>query len=105
MQKLIRTCSEFTFLTLFIVFNLLHIMHQLCFLYMLNYPVMYSLSERERERARESESERESERVAVNMQGTVYLSQIENSSYHQDDSIFFMIARCDAVENYMLFGL
>ena len=39
-----------------IVFSLLYIisttidyMHQLCFLYMLNYPVIYSLAERERE--------------------------------------------------------
>ena len=35
---------------------------------MLNYPVMYLLSER----------------AAVNMQGTVYLSKIENSSYYQE---------------------
>ena len=57
---------------------------------MLNYPVMYSLSERER--------------AAVNMQGTVYLSKIENSFYHQGFvDVFFMIVRCDAVENYMFF--
>ena len=41
-------------------------------LYVLNYTVMCSLSERER--------------TAVNMQGTVsvYLSKIEHSSYHQE---------------------
>ena len=33
-------------------------MHQLCFLYMLNYPAVYSLSEKQR--------------VAVNMQGIVF---------------------------------
>ena len=63
----------------FIVFSMLYIIsttidytHQLCFLYMLSYPVIYSLSERER--------------VEVNMQGTVFtLSKIENrSSYHQE---------------------
>ena len=42
-------------------------MHQLCFIYMLNYPVIYSLSAVR-------------ERVAVNVQGTVYQSKIENSS-------------------------
>ena len=43
-------------LTLIIVFSMLHIisttidyMHKLCFLYMQNYPVIYSLSEIERE--------------------------------------------------------
>ena len=41
-------------------------MYQLCFLYMLNYPVIYLLSERKAE---------------VNMQGiVVYLSKIENGS-------------------------
>ena len=35
-------------------------MHQLCFLYMLNYPAVYSLSEREG--------------VAAHMQGTVFTS-------------------------------
>ena len=45
--------------------------------YILNYPHIYSRFERERERGRE---ERERGREAVSMQGTVYLSKIENSS-------------------------
>ena len=47
-------------------------MYQFCFLYMLHYPVMYSLSERER--------------VAVNMQGTVFtLARLQIvPSYHQE---------------------
>ena len=47
-------------------------MHQLCFLYMLNYPAVYSLSERKR--------------AAAHMQGTVFTiyRKIENSSYYQE---------------------
>ena len=53
-----------TFTTLYCFqFSLYHDLHQLCFLYMLYYPVMYYLSE--------------SKRVAVNMQGTVFVSKIE----------------------------
>ena len=51
-------------------------MHQLCFLYMLNYLVMYSLSEREREGERESGSK--------HARTCVYLSRIETSFYHQE---------------------
>ena len=68
MQKLTRICQMIVaLLTLSIVFSMLYIirttidyMHQLRILYMLHYPVMHSLSKRERER------------VAVNMQGTVF---------------------------------
>ena len=61
-------CVDFSFM-----FLCMHIdcMHKLWFLYMLNYPVIYSLSERERE-------------SGSSMQGTVYLSKIENSSCHQN---------------------
>ena len=45
-------------LTLFIVFRLLYIISCISYAFYVNYPVMYSLSERER--------------VAVNMQGTVF---------------------------------
>ena len=46
-------------------------MHRLFLLYMLNYPVMYSLQERER--------------ATVNKQGNMFtLARFENSSYHQD---------------------
>ena len=62
MQKLAITCSSdslHTFNTfVFSVFYIISI-HQLCFLYMLNHPVL--LFARERERA------------AVNMQGTVFI--------------------------------
>ena len=46
---------------------------------MLNYPVIYSLSEREREKERE-------ERECVNMQGTVFtLARLKTVlSYHQE---------------------
>ena len=49
-------------------------MHELLFLYILNYPVIYLLSEREianKERAQERE------RAAAHMQRTVYISKIE----------------------------
>ena len=78
MQKLTIICSviNFALLTLFIIFSTLNIisttigyMSQLSFLYMLNYPVVYSLPEK---------------RVAAHMQGTVYPSKIKNSSYCQE---------------------
>ena len=57
---------------MYIISTTIDYMHQLCFLYMLNYPVIYSLSERER--------------VEVNMQGIVFT--LERSkivpSYHQE---------------------
>ena len=55
---------------------------------MLNYPVMYSLSER----------------VAVNIQGTVITLarlKIVPPIKNLICSVFFMIVRSDAVENYM----
>ena len=60
MQKLRRTCCSDGFhLNMFNVFSLLSLLvASVMLLYMLNYPVMYSLSERER--------------AAVNMQGTVF---------------------------------
>ena len=48
-------------------------LYQFCFLYMLHYPVIYSLSERKRERETGSKHAR----------NCVYLSKIEISSYHQ----------------------
>ena len=45
-------------------------MHQLCFLYMLNYPAVYSLSERQS--------------GFTHARNCVYLSKIENSSYYQE---------------------
>ena len=74
MQKLTRTCSSdsFALLTLFIVFGVLYIinMHQSLFLYVLNYPDMHSLSEKES--------------GCTHTGNCVYLSKIENSSYHQE---------------------
>ena len=59
----------FPFKTL--VFSLLYIMlHQLCFLYMLNYPVTYFMSE--------------GESGSKHGVDCAYLSKIENSSYHQE---------------------
>ena len=57
---------------------------------MLNYPVMYTLSERERE--------------AVNMHGTVFTLarfKIVPTIKNLIVDVLFMIVRCDAVENYM----
>ena len=63
----------FSLLTLFFVFSMLYIisttidyLHQLCFLYMLNYPVIYSPSKKE-----------SGSKHAIN---SVYLSKTENSS-------------------------
>ena len=50
MQKLRRICCSGSFHFNTVSCFLFALYHQLCFLYMLNYPVMYSLSERERER-------------------------------------------------------
>ena len=62
MPKLTRICSRDSLrFGHIIVFNMLYIntyMHQLCFLYMLNYVVIYLLPERER--------------VTVNVQGIVF---------------------------------
>ncbi len=65
---------EFALLTLFIVFGMLNIisttidyMHQLCFLYMLHYPVIYSPSE--------------SDSGSKHARNCIYLSKRENSSY------------------------
>ena len=88
MQRLTRTCSRDSLQFLhFIIFSLLYIisMHQLCFLYMLNYLCSFLLQqikcwfqERKKEKRKKklknalSERERERERAAVSMLGTVF---------------------------------
>ena len=55
---------------LYYIITTIDCMHQLCSLYMLNYSVIYSLSER-----------LSGSKYAMHC---VYLSKIENSSYHQE---------------------
>ena len=54
----------------YIISTTIDYMYQLCFLYMLNYSVIYSLSEREIGRKHE--------------RNCVYLRKIENCSYNQE---------------------
>ena len=84
MQKLRRICC-------IIVFTMLYIINCIIsFLYILNYPAMYSLSERER--------------FSLNMQGTMFTSailKIVPTIKNLICKVFIMIVRCDAFENYV----
>ena len=58
-------------------------MHQLCFQHMLNYPLLYSLSERKR--------------GSKHTRNYVYLSKIKNSSCHQQLVLYLIPEHVDAL--------